>query len=241
MGGLPNELIPIPTYPQTEGSQIGDNRLSTSCGVVERPDHHCGDDLVGCHFSGAGKTTLLNVLNQRNTKHLQIDGTLLVNGLRVGDAAAMSAVSGYVQQDDLFIATLTVKEQLVFQAMLRMDAYINTDDRRRRVDDVIREVSRCTVQDLRLIIITRSPPNGGEAKRRATKIRPKAVCGVIFRRLFHCSFRPEVVGDVISGADVGQVGMNVPVKFGDSSSNGSRDIQQRSRRMRHFRPFSELR
>ena len=36
---------------------------------------------------------------------------------------------------------------------------------------------------------------------------------------------------------VGQVGMDVPVKFGDSSSNGSRDIQQRSGRMRHFRPF----
>ena len=31
--------------------------------------------------------------------------------------------------------------------------------------------------------------------------------------------------------------MAVPVKVGDSSSNGSRDIQQRSRRKRHFRPF----
>ena len=24
----------------------GDHRLSISCVVVERPDHHCGDDLV---------------------------------------------------------------------------------------------------------------------------------------------------------------------------------------------------
>ena len=31
---------------QTEWSQIGDNRLTTSCGFVERPDHHCGDNLV---------------------------------------------------------------------------------------------------------------------------------------------------------------------------------------------------
>ena len=31
--------------PQTERSQIGDHRLNTSCGVVERPDHHCGDNL----------------------------------------------------------------------------------------------------------------------------------------------------------------------------------------------------
>ena len=44
---------------------------------------------------------------------------------------------------------------------------------------------------------------------------------------------------VVSYADanVGQVGLDVPVKFSDSISNGSRDIQQRSRRMRHSRPF----
>ena len=45
MGGQENELIPDPYVPQTEGSQIGDHRLSTSCEVVERPHHHCGDDL----------------------------------------------------------------------------------------------------------------------------------------------------------------------------------------------------
>ena len=41
-----------------------------------------------------------------------------------------------------------------------------------------------------------------------------------------CS-RPEVVSDVISSANVGQVCLDVPVKsvkFGDSRSNRSRDI-----------------
>ena len=42
----PSELIPDPYLTQTKGSQIGNPRLSTSCGVVEWPDHHCGDDLV---------------------------------------------------------------------------------------------------------------------------------------------------------------------------------------------------
>ena len=46
MSGLSNEPIANPHVPQTEGLQIGDHRLSTSYGVVERPDHHCGDDLV---------------------------------------------------------------------------------------------------------------------------------------------------------------------------------------------------
>ena len=31
--------------------------------------------------------------------------------------------------------------------------------------------------------------------------------------------------------------MDVPVKSGDSNSKDYRDIQQRSRRMQHFRPF----
>ena len=31
---------PDPHVPKTEGLQIGDDRLSISCVVVERPDHH---------------------------------------------------------------------------------------------------------------------------------------------------------------------------------------------------------
>ena len=33
------------------------------------------------------------------------------------------------------------------------------------------------------------------------------------------------------------VGLDVPVKFGASISNGSRDIEQRSRRIQHFSNF----
>ena len=47
MGGLSSEPIYYPHVPQTERvAKIGDNRLSTSFGVVEWPDHHCGNDLV---------------------------------------------------------------------------------------------------------------------------------------------------------------------------------------------------
>ena len=63
MDGLPNERIPDRYVPQLEGSQYSDHRLSTSRGVVDRPDHHCGDDLV---FSNAtrrvGSRNTLNVL-----------------------------------------------------------------------------------------------------------------------------------------------------------------------------------
>ena len=45
------------------------------------------------------------------------------------------------------------------------------------------------------------------------------------QRFVRGSFRPEVVSDVVSGANLGQVALDVSVKFCDSSSNW------------HFRPF----
>ena len=42
---------------------------------------------------------------------------------------------------------------------------------------------------------------------------------------------------VFEHANVGKVGMDMSVKFGDYNSNCSREIKQRSRRVRHFRPF----
>ena len=67
------------------------------------------------------------------------------------------------------------------------------------------------------------------------EIPPEAVWGGIFYSFFLCSFRPEVGRDVISGSNVGQFGVDVPVKLGDASPNVSPDIQRRSRLMRHFR------
>ena len=61
---------------------------------------------------------------------------------------------------------------------------------------------------------TRGPPIGEEAKRHGARIRPKAVLGGIFDCFFRCSFRPEVVSDVISGAVVDSTDVKVRVKFG---------------------------
>ena len=57
--------------------------------------------------SGAGKTTMMNILAQRNLGGLQIGGTLRANGqpydYKIGN------ISSYVQQDDIFVGSLTVK------------------------------------------------------------------------------------------------------------------------------------
>ena len=47
----------------------------------------------------------------------------------------------------------------------------------------------------------------------------------VFSSFFPYKFRPEVDNDVISGMAVDYVGMDISVKFGDGTSNSSRDIR----------------
>lgn len=47
----------------------------------------------------------------------------------------------YVQQDDLFIGSLTTKEHLIFQAMLRMGRGVTYQQKLIRVNEVLNELS----------------------------------------------------------------------------------------------------
>ena len=67
--------------------------------------------------SGSGKTTLLNALNMRNKYKMIIDGEIKVNGAKINSVEEISSVSAYLQQDDIFIGHLTVKEHLSFQVI----------------------------------------------------------------------------------------------------------------------------
>ena len=66
--------------------------------------------------SGAGKTTLMNVLAHRNISQMEVSGTVEVNDHPIG--LHINTMSAYVQQDDLFIGSLTVREHLTFQVSL---------------------------------------------------------------------------------------------------------------------------
>lgn len=97
--------------------------------------------LVIMGSSGAGKTTLLNVLTFRCRTEMIVSGNIAVNGKLVTNNILASQMA-YVQQDDLFIGTLTVKEHLLFQALVRMDKEIIYSQRIRRVNEVISEVKK---------------------------------------------------------------------------------------------------
>ncbi|EZA53360.1 Protein white [Ooceraea biroi] len=94
--------------------------------------------------SGAGKTTLLNTLTFRSTRGVLMSGLMAANGQRISPGVLTSRMA-YVQQDDLFVGTLTVMEHLMFQAMVRMDRQIPREQRIKRVNEVVDELalSKC--------------------------------------------------------------------------------------------------
>ena len=78
--------------------------------------------------SGAGKSTLLNTLTFRHSEGLKISGSRLANN-RLLSPASLTAISGYVQQEDLFIPSITVREHLLFQARLRLEASLTSGEK----------------------------------------------------------------------------------------------------------------
>ncbi|XP_030246211.1 protein white [Drosophila navojoa] len=119
--------------------------------------------------SGAGKTTLLNALAFRSPHGVQVSPSSmrLLNGQPV-DAKEMQARCAYVQQDDLFIGSLTAREHLIFQAMVRMPRQLSYKQRVARVDQVIQELSLSKCQHTIIGVPGRVKGlSGGERKRLA--------------------------------------------------------------------------
>ncbi|XP_062517485.1 protein white-like [Corticium candelabrum] len=88
--------------------------------------------------SGAGKTTFLNVLSRQNTANLKVSGSVCVNKMDIRNK--IKDISAYVQQEDIFVGTLTVKEHLIFQALLRMSKSWSRSDKLKRVELVLEEM-----------------------------------------------------------------------------------------------------
>ena len=55
----------------------------------------------------------MNVLAHRNISQMEVRGTVEVNDRPIG--AEINTMSAYIQQEDLFVGSLTVREHLTFQ------------------------------------------------------------------------------------------------------------------------------
>ncbi|KAG9310127.1 ABC-2 type transporter-domain-containing protein [Chiua virens] len=109
--------------------------------------------------SGAGKTTLLNVLAERNEMGV-VSGTRLVNGHPL--PPDFQAQTGYCQQMDTHLATMTVREALLFSAKLRQPFSVSIAEKEAYVD---RCLSMCGLEAYRDAIVGSL---GVEMKKRTT-------------------------------------------------------------------------
>ncbi|XP_053681577.1 protein white [Sabethes cyaneus] len=128
-----------------------------------------GELLAVMGSSGAGKTTLLNALAFRSPPGVKVSSTSIraLNGIPV-NAEQLRARCAYVQQDDLFIAALTTKEHLIFQAMLRMGKDVPKSVKLNRVNEVLQELSLIKCADTIIGAPGRMKGlSGGERKRLA--------------------------------------------------------------------------
>ncbi|KAJ5453971.1 ABC multidrug transporter A-2 [Penicillium daleae] len=85
--------------------------------------------------TGAGKTSLLDVLANRITMGV-ITGEMLVDGRPRDDS--FQRKTGYVQQQDLHLETSTVREALIFSALLRQPHSVPRQEKLAYVEEVIR-------------------------------------------------------------------------------------------------------
>ncbi|KNC79270.1 hypothetical protein, variant [Sphaeroforma arctica JP610] len=117
--------------------------------------------------SGAGKSTLLEVLAGRKQDG-EIEGELLFNGKE--RTRAMKRWFGFVEQRDSLIATMTVRETLMYTARLRIKANGIWDkedhaDQVERVDEILDMLGLTACADVVIGDENNRGVSGGQAKR----------------------------------------------------------------------------
>ncbi|XAR62667.1 Taurine-transporting ATPase [Bertholletia excelsa] len=101
-----------------------------------------GEILAVLGPSGSGKSTLLNALAGRLQGH-SLTGTILANGRKLTKPVLKR--TGFVTQDDVLYPHLTVRETLVFCALLRLPTTLSRTEKISVADSVISELglSKC--------------------------------------------------------------------------------------------------
>ena len=115
--------------------------------------------------SGSGKTTLLSVLSMRlDTQHMRTIGEVRING-KAYTKALLKSMSGYVMQDDLLHAHLTVFETLMYTAALRLPRGTTKAERIDRVEEAMKTMGIDYTRDVIIGDSRNKGISGGERKR----------------------------------------------------------------------------
>ncbi|KAI6098344.1 hypothetical protein EDD16DRAFT_1663707 [Pisolithus croceorrhizus] len=113
--------------------------------------------------SGSGKSSLLDILAHRSKKGT-VSGTVLLNGRPVSPGE-MSRVSGYVDQEDTLMGTLTVFETVLYSALLRLPRSMSEAEKIARVMGTLQELGIAGIAGKRIGGSGKRSISGGEKRR----------------------------------------------------------------------------
>lgn len=114
--------------------------------------------------TGSGKTSLLDVIAGRKNPAGLREGYVLVDGKVV--TSELRLRSAYVVQDDILMGTLSVRENLLFSANLRLNPkHHSTSEKNDRVNAIIEDLGLVDCADTKIGTEFLRGVSGGERKR----------------------------------------------------------------------------
>jgi ABC-type multidrug transport system ATPase subunit len=128
--------------------------------------------------SGAGKTSLLNALCGR-AFYGETKGTILVNGHKANIEDFKDSV-GFVPQDDIVYAELTVRENLIFSGRFRLPKGTTDEEIAELADETLANLGLARVADSQVGDIRRRGVSGGEKKRVSIGLELMALPSILF-------------------------------------------------------------
>ncbi|KAJ7157630.1 hypothetical protein C8R43DRAFT_997189 [Mycena crocata] len=156
---LMNDHVPATLHFSNLSYTLGSRVLLDNISGTIKPGQVCA--IMGA--SGAGKSTFLDIL-ARKAKRGQVSGTTYVNG-RVVRNEEFKAVTGFVDQEDTLMSTLTVYETVLYSALLRLPRDMSFEAKKFRTLETMNELGILGIKDSRIGASGQRSISGGEKRR----------------------------------------------------------------------------
>ncbi|KAJ6620042.1 hypothetical protein B0H10DRAFT_2163652 [Mycena sp. CBHHK59/15] len=156
---LMNDHVPATLHFSALSYTLGGRVLLDNISGTIKPGQVCA--IMGA--SGAGKSTFLDIL-ARKAKRGQVSGTTYVNGREVRDVE-FKAVTGFVDQEDTLMGTLTVYETVLYSALLRLPRDMSLEAKKFRTLETMNELGILGIKDSRIGDSGHRSISGGEKRR----------------------------------------------------------------------------